>query len=187
MQYFRTFPGISGWLPTRTAPPPSSRVPSGWPAVSKPTRLKRPGNGQLPNCRPGWKAAAAPLPGAAPSSASSRPARTNSKPSPSLSIPSCHRAGQEVLWTSGALFPVLHEALDWPIMNEPVDFYGGQVALRMYAEVNSAVQPFVWGAGWSEAWDVLVHAQSQVLDGDMGPEDALADAAQEIRDLQGLG
>ena len=97
------------------------------------------------------------------------------------------QAGQEVLWTSGALFPVLHEAVDWPIMNEPVDFYGGQVALRMYAEVNSAVQPFVWGEGWSEAWDVLVHAQSQVLDGDMGPEDALADAAQEIRDLQGLG
>ncbi|MCY4079173.1 MAG: extracellular solute-binding protein [Caldilineaceae bacterium] len=95
--------------------------------------------------------------------------------------------GQEVLWTSGALFPVLHEALDWPIMNEPVEFYGGQVALTMYAEVNSAVQPFVWGEGWSEAWDILVLAQGQVLDGEVGAEEALAAAAQEIRDLQGLG
>ncbi len=72
-------------------------------------------------------------------------------------------------------------------MNEPVEFYGGQVALRMYAEVNSAVQPFVWGEGWSEAWDVLVQAQGQVLDGEVGPEEALSSAAQEIRDLQGLG
>ena len=72
-------------------------------------------------------------------------------------------------------------------MNEPVEFYGGQVALTMYAEVNSAVQPFVWGEGWSEAWDILVLAQGQVLDGEIGAEDALAAAAQEIRDLQGLG
>ena len=97
------------------------------------------------------------------------------------------QAGQEVLWTSGDLFPVLHEAVDWPIMNEPAEFYGDQVALRMYAEVNSAVQPFVWGDGWSEAWDVLVQAQGQVLDGDIGPQEALAAAAQEIRELQDLG
>ena len=72
-------------------------------------------------------------------------------------------------------------------MNEPAEFYGDQVALRMYAEVNSAVQPFVWGDGWSEAWDVLVQAQGQVLDGDIGPQEALAAAAQEIRELQDLG
>jgi len=95
--------------------------------------------------------------------------------------------GQEVLWTSGALFPVLHEAVDWPIMNEPVEFYGGQVALRMYAEVNSAVVPFAWGEGWSEAWDTLGQSQGRVLDGEVGAEEALVEAAQEIRDLQDMG
>ena len=95
--------------------------------------------------------------------------------------------GQEVLWTSGALFPVLHEAVDWPIMNEPVEFYGGQVALRMYAEVNSAVVPFAWGEGWSEAWDILGQSQGRVLDGEVSAEEALVEAAQEIRDLQDMG
>ena len=97
------------------------------------------------------------------------------------------QAGQEVLWTSGDLFPVLKEAVDWPILNEPVDFYGGQVALRMYAEVNSAVEPYVFGDGWSEAWDVLGQTQGRVLDGEIGAEEALVAAAQEIRELQGLG
>ncbi|MCY3709340.1 MAG: extracellular solute-binding protein [Caldilineaceae bacterium] len=97
------------------------------------------------------------------------------------------QAGQEVLWTSGDLFPVLKEATDWPILNEPVDFYGGQVALRMYAEVNSAVNPYIFGEGWSEAWDILGQTQGRVLDGEIGAEEALAAAAQEIRELQGLG
>ena len=97
------------------------------------------------------------------------------------------QAGQEVLWTSGALFPVLNEAVDWPIMNEPVEFYGGQVALRMYAEVNSAVKPFVWGENFSEAWDVLALEVGRTLDGEISAEEALSAAAEEIRGLQGLG
>ncbi len=97
------------------------------------------------------------------------------------------QAGQEVLWTSGDLFPVLLDAVDWPIMNEPAEFYGGQVALRMYAEVNAAVQPYVWGDGYAEAWDILGQIQGEVLDGDKQPEEALLAAAQEIRELQDLG
>ena len=97
------------------------------------------------------------------------------------------KAGQEILWTAGDLFPVLLDAVNWEIMNEPTDFYDDQLALRLYAEVNAEVQPYVWGEGWSEAWDITSQAQSSVLDSEQSAEQALTAAADEIRELQGLG
>jgi lactose/L-arabinose transport system substrate-binding protein len=94
--------------------------------------------------------------------------------------------GQEMLWKVGDLFPVLIEAKDWPIMNEPVEFYGGQSALKLYAEVNAEVLPYTYGKGWLEAERIVGLQVAEVLDGRKTPEQALADAAKEIREKQKL-
>lgn len=93
--------------------------------------------------------------------------------------------GQTVLWTVGDLFPVLKEATEWPIMNEPVEFYGDQNALRLYAEVNAEVLPYIFGRGWLEAVRILGLEVAEVYDGNKTSEQALADAAQEIREKMG--
>jgi len=97
------------------------------------------------------------------------------------------QAGSEVLWTSGDLFPVLKDAENWEIINEQSDWYGGQAALRMFAEANGKVTSYNFGIGWAEGRDIYTQAVGEVLNGDKTPEQALADAAKEIRDRQDLG
>jgi ABC-type glycerol-3-phosphate transport system substrate-binding protein len=95
--------------------------------------------------------------------------------------------GQEVLWKIGDLFPVLIEAKDWAIMKEPVEFYGGQQALELYAEANAEVLPYTYGVGYLEASTIVGLQVAEVLDGRKTPEQALSDAAKEIREKQRLG
>lgn len=95
--------------------------------------------------------------------------------------------GQEVAWTDGALFPILKDAVNWPILQKPVEFYGGQPALQLYAEVNSEVKPYILGKGWGEASTIVMQQMAQALEGKKAPEQALADAAKEIRTKQKLG
>lgn len=95
--------------------------------------------------------------------------------------------GQEVAWTDGALFPVLKEAMNWPILQKPSEFYGGQAALQLYAEVNAEVKPYIFGKGWGEASTIVMQQIAPALDGKKTPEQALSDAAKEIRVKQKLG
>jgi lactose/L-arabinose transport system substrate-binding protein len=94
--------------------------------------------------------------------------------------------GQEIGWTDGALFPVLKDAVNWPILQDPVEFYGGQAALKLYAEVNALVKPYIWGKGWGESATIMTQQIAQALEGKKAPDQALADAAKEIRTKQKL-
>lgn len=96
------------------------------------------------------------------------------------------QAGQEIEWLAGNLFPVLVDAKNWPIMAEPAKFYGGQAALRMYAEANAEVVPYTYGKGYLEASQIVGLQQAEVMDGRKSPEQALKDAAKEIREKQNL-
>jgi ABC-type glycerol-3-phosphate transport system substrate-binding protein len=77
--------------------------------------------------------------------------------------------------------------VNWPILGKPVDFYGGQSALKLYAEINSEVKPYIFGKGWGEASTIVNQQTAQALEGKKTPEAALADAAKEIRTKQNLG
>jgi lactose/L-arabinose transport system substrate-binding protein len=94
--------------------------------------------------------------------------------------------GAESGWTNGDLFPVLIDAVNWPIMSEPVKFYGDQPALKLYAEANAEVPPLAYGKDWLETSRILGQQQSECLLGNKTPEQALADAATEIRGTFGL-
>ncbi len=91
------------------------------------------------------------------------------------------KEGSEAQWLGANLFPVLTEAADWPIMNDPVEFYGGQPALKMYAEANALVPKVAYGKDWLETSRMLGQQQSEALEGNKTPEQALADAAAEMR------
>jgi ABC-type glycerol-3-phosphate transport system substrate-binding protein len=95
--------------------------------------------------------------------------------------------GSEGQWKAADLFPVLKEATDWPIMNEPVPFYGNEQALKMYAEANSLVPALAYGKDWLETSRILGQQQSECLLGNKTPEQALADAAAEMRTTFNLG
>ncbi|MBI2940025.1 MAG: sugar ABC transporter substrate-binding protein [Chloroflexi bacterium] len=94
--------------------------------------------------------------------------------------------GSTIMWTDGNLFPVLKDAVNWSILNEPVAFYGGQKALKLYAELNSQIPPYTYGKGFLEASRIVGSAVTFALDGKKSPKEALADAAKEIRQKQGL-
>jgi lactose/L-arabinose transport system substrate-binding protein len=94
--------------------------------------------------------------------------------------------GQEVAWTDGALFPILKDAMNWPLLQQPSEFYGGQPALQLYAEVNSQVKPYIFGKGWGEASTIVMQQMAQALEGKKTPEQAMSAAAKEIRDKQKL-
>ncbi len=95
--------------------------------------------------------------------------------------------GSEGQWTGANLFPVLKDASNWPILEEPVAFYGGQTALKMYADANSLVPEVAYGKDWLETSRMLGQQQSEVLQGNKTPEQGLADAAAEMRTTFGLG
>lgn len=94
--------------------------------------------------------------------------------------------GSQFGWTVGDLFPVLIDAVNWPIMSEPVKFYGDQPALKLYAEVNAQVPLLAYGKDWLETSRILGQQQSECLLGNKTPEQALADTATEVRTTFGL-
>ena len=94
--------------------------------------------------------------------------------------------GNEFAWTDGDLFPVLKDASNWSILNQPVEFYGGQSALKLFAEVNADVKPYMFGKGYLEADRIIGLQIAECLDGRKTPQEALDAAAQEIRDKQKL-
>jgi hypothetical protein len=57
----------------------------------------------------------------------------------------------------------------------------------LYAEVNAEVKPYIFGKGWGEASTIVMQQIAPALDGKKTPEQALSDAAKEIRVKQKLG
>ncbi|MFN8440054.1 MAG: sugar ABC transporter substrate-binding protein [Caldilineaceae bacterium] len=96
------------------------------------------------------------------------------------------QAGQETVSVMSDTAPGLINAENWPLLSEPVDFYGGQTAFKLYAEVNAEVQPYVFGKGWQEATEIIGRQMKDMYDGKIAPKEALQAAANEIREKQKL-
>ncbi len=92
--------------------------------------------------------------------------------------------GSVINWEAGSLFPVLNDAPNWPVMEQEVDFYGGQQALKLFAELNTEVPPYHLGRTFVEATEILNNTVTQVLNDEADPQSALSDAAEQIRDLE---
>ncbi len=92
--------------------------------------------------------------------------------------------GSVINWESGSLFPVLNDAPNWPVMEQEVDFYGGQQALKLFAELNTEVPPYHLGRNFVEATEILNNTVTHVLNDEADPQSALTDAADQIRDLE---
>lgn len=92
--------------------------------------------------------------------------------------------GSVINWEAGSLFPVLNDAPNWPVMKEAVDFYGGQQALKLFAELNTQVPPYHLGRNFVEATEIIGNSVTQELNDDADLQSALTDAADQIRDLE---
>lgn len=92
--------------------------------------------------------------------------------------------GSVINWETGSLFPVLNDAPNWPVMQEEVEFYGGQQALELFAELNTQVPPYFLGRNFVEATEIIGNTVTQVLSDEADPQAALSDVADQIRDLE---
>jgi ABC-type glycerol-3-phosphate transport system substrate-binding protein len=92
------------------------------------------------------------------------------------------RENQLRMFEISGFIPALETTYDDPIFDEPDDFFGGQVARQLYAEVLQDIpSATIYGPNYSMMNGAVSVAIQRYASGDATAENALRDAAEEIR------
>ncbi|MFI2608428.1 ABC transporter substrate-binding protein [Kitasatospora sp. NPDC018619] len=102
-----------------------------------------------------------------------------------LSFLLADKANQASMMQHEGLFPAYLPALDDPYFQQPAPYYGGQPAMRLFAELTRSIPAVELTADDSKAGDIVTTAVNQVLHNGADPGTVLRSAARQIATATG--
>lgn len=84
-------------------------------------------------------------------------------------------------YREGDLFPSLLSALETPFFDEPVDFFGGQKAYQVFADIERNAKNYYYTKDYPEAMSLANFEIASMLQGEKTPEQAAKDLAKQLR------
>ena len=99
----------------------------------------------------------------------------------------CTAEGQNLIFKNSGVFPAYKPAWKDPLYDQPVEFYGGQKAYRLYTEIADKVPGNVVTANERQANDIISAEVTKVNKQGKDPAKATADAENEaVRRIRGI-
>lgn len=89
--------------------------------------------------------------------------------------------GQIAMYKGAGPFPTLIEAYNDPYFDEPDPYLGGQKVRRMWAEIAQEVPEFYYMPTTREDWDILNAYLIKICNNEMGIQEGLDKAAEDIQ------
>ncbi|MFC4543211.1 extracellular solute-binding protein [Halosolutus amylolyticus] len=89
---------------------------------------------------------------------------------------------QLLMYDEYGLFPALETTYDADVFDEELDFFGGQAARRVFADVAEEMPSYGFSADTPEVTSAINSEFQAMINDDKDPEDAVADAAQTVAD-----
>lgn len=89
---------------------------------------------------------------------------------------------QNTMLEDYGLFPSLTTAYEADLYDEELDFYNGQPAFRLFAEVAVEIEPYRYTPDTPEVQEAIGTELGRMVDGGKSPEDAIQDAAETVAD-----
>ena len=98
----------------------------------------------------------------------------------------CTAEGQNLIFKNSGVFPAYKPAWKDPLYDQPVEFYGGQKAYRLYTEIADKVPGNTVSANQQQADDIIGNQVTLVDKQGKDPAKAMADAENEaVRRFRG--
>lgn len=89
--------------------------------------------------------------------------------------------GQMAMYKGAGPFPCLLEAYNDPYFDEPDPYLGGQKVRKMWAEIAQEVPEFYYMPTTREDWDILNSYLIKIINNEIGIQEGLDKAAEEIQ------
>lgn len=89
--------------------------------------------------------------------------------------------GNVAAYESQEIWPTYLPALSDPAFSQPNEFYGGQSIGEVFVEASKTIPPIQKTADFKESMAIVAKHYIRALDDEITPEEALSDAAAEIR------
>ncbi len=89
--------------------------------------------------------------------------------------------GQMTMYKDSGIFPCLIETYSDPYFDEPDPYLGGQKVRRMWAEIAQEIPEFYYMPTTREDWDILNSYLIKIVNDELGIQEGLDKAAEEIQ------